>query len=162
MSTPIGQSSKARFAYLDHSAEVTHTALHFEPLFSDASNVGVLDTPAGSVALIGTALALITKLPQAGTTMSVQLDTSTPSIPTDATAQRETAIRWTYADTTTGKKYRFDVPAPIDDIVPTGTDEVNMASLDVIAFKAVFDAEVRSEVGNGVALISGRFVGRHN
>jgi len=158
----IGQSSKARFSWVDHSNERTNTQLHFIPVVDNASNATLLDAATGIIPTMSAALDLITKLPNAGVTVSIPLETNSPTLPLDATAQRETAIRWSYADVVTGKKYRFDTPGPIDDIVPTGSDDVNMAAAEVIAFKAVFDANVQSEVGNDVTLLSGRFVGRRS
>jgi len=158
--TAIGQASAAHFSYLDHSGEKTRTQLHFEAVDDTADNSGLLDAVTGSIALVGTALGLITRLPQAGTVVSIPISTLSPGLPADAMAQREHAIRWVYKDDVTGKKYRFDSPAPVDAIVPTGSDAVNMAAAAVLAFKAVFDANIKSEVGNACSLLTGRYVGR--
>lgn len=158
----VGESSKVHYSYLDHSGERTRTQIYFQPLDDSGDNSGLLDAVTGAIAVMGTALAAITRLPQAGTTMSTSVDEASPSLPADAMAQREIAIRWVYADDVTGKKYRFDSPAPVDAIVPTGSDEVNMAAAAVITFKAVFDAQARSVDGNTVTLLTGRFVGRRS
>jgi hypothetical protein len=158
----IGASTKVHFSYLDHSAEKTRTQLHFAPVDTTGDNGTLLTAGTGTIGEMQIALNLLTKLPDAGVVISLPFDTASPALPLDATAQREVAIRWSYSDNTTGKKYRFDLPAPIDDIVPTGSDDVNMAAAEVIAFKIVFDANCKSEVGNAVTLISGRFVGRRS
>lgn len=158
----IGGPSKHRFAYLDHSAETTHCQLHFDPVQGAASNDGIWNAVTGKVFLMKDALDTITRLSPAGVTASLQLEANAASLPADALAQREIAIRWSYRDLTTGKMYRFDTPGPVDAIVPTGTDDVNMASVAVLAFKAVFDANVISEDGNSVSLESGRLVGRRS
>ena len=158
----IGVTSKVHFSYLDHSGERTRTQLHVFPLDDTVGNNAILDDTTGNIALLGTALGLLTRCPQAGTTVSLSMDESSPGIPADAMAQRETAIRWSYSDNVTGKKYRFDTPAPVDAIIPTGSDAVNMAAAAVLAFKAVFEANAVSPDGNDVTLLTGRFVGRRS
>jgi hypothetical protein len=158
----IGVSSQASFGFVDHSGEHTRTKLHFAPLDGSADNSGLLAFPTGSIDLIAIAMALLTKLPSTGVTLSVRLGTSAPALPADATAQRELACRVIYADTVTGKKYRFDLPAPIDALVPSGTDQVDIGTTDFDAFRLVFEAEVLSEVGNPVVVLSARIVGRND
>lgn len=157
----IGVSSKVRWGFLDHSAETTHVQLHLSPLDDAGDNSAIFDlfSPAGALTV---ALYAMSKLEPTNIITSIPIAQSAPTVPTDATAQREVAIRFIYADNVTGKKYRFDVPAPVDAIVPTGSDDVNMAAALIVAFKAVFDANAKSELGNAVTLLSGRFVGRRN
>lgn len=158
----IGNNSKVHFSYLDHSGERTRTQVYFEPVDDSGDNSALLNQTTGAIALLGTALALLTRCPQAGTTVSIPIDVASPGLPADAMAQREMAIRWQYTDVITGEKGRFDTPAPVDAIVPTGSDNVNMAAAAVLAFKAVFDAQARSKDGNAVQLISGKLVGRRS
>jgi len=159
---PIGSASKVWFKYLDHSGEKTRTMLHFAPVDDTGDNSGLLDPIGGSISELGTAMGLMSKLSKDGTDVTIPIDTTTASIPAAADAQREWAIRFSYVDTVTGKKYRFDVPAPVDAIVPSGTDEVDLAATLVAAFKVIFDAQVLSEFGNPCTLLSGRIVGRRN
>jgi len=157
----IGLSTKFRASFLDHSGERTSTQLHLDPLDSSGDNstvIGLIST-GGSLAV---ALTAMSRLPLAGITASVPLVTASPGLPVDAMAQREIAIRFTYSDDVTAKKHHFDLPAPVDAIIPTGSDNVNRAAALIVAFKAVFDVSARSELGNDVTLLTGRFVGRRS
>jgi hypothetical protein len=160
--TDIGLSTKARFQFLDHSAENSHTQLHFEPIDDTGNNAVLLDAAIGRLKVMRDAIMAVSKLAPAGVSISIPFETLSPSPPVDATSQRELAARMSYSDTVTGKKYRFDIPAPDDDYVPTGSDEINMGAAVWVAFKQLFDTNVVSELGNPVVLISGRFVGRNS
>lgn len=154
---------KVHYNYIDHSAERTRTQLYFADVASDGSNYGDLfDAVTGSVDILRIALDVITKLNETNVLASIEAHIAAGTLPSDATAQRETAIRFVYIDNVTNKRYRFDVPAPADAFVPTGSDEVNMAAAVVITFKGIFEAQCVSPVGNPVTLISGRFVGRRD
>ena len=160
--TAIGNASKVSYTYLDRSGETTKSQLHFDPIDDVGDNSAVLDQATGSVALVGTALGLLTLLPQAGTSVSLPIGVFSPALPSNPSANREVAIRFIYKDNVNAKKYRFDLPAPVDAIMPLGTDDVDMADTLIVAFKAVFDANVKSEWGNACTLLTGRFVGRRS
>jgi hypothetical protein len=160
--TALGDVSKVHFSYRDRSGELTRSQLYFVPVDDSADNSSLLDQATGAIAIVGTALGLLTKLNQAGTNISIQIDAGTAGLPAAADAQREWAIRWDYQDTTTNKHYRFDTPGPIDAVVVAGTDLIDMGNALVIAFKAAFEADCKSPVGNAVVLNSGRIVGRRN
>jgi len=157
----VGVTSPVRFGYRDFSNELSHTLLHFPAISDNSSNSGLLDGATGSIALVGTALASLTKCAQAKDTLSIELANGS-GVPTEPDAQREWAIRWQYQDVTTGKLYRFDSPAPIDAVIVAGTDSIDMSDALVIAFKTLFEADCVSPVGNDVVLIGGRIVGRFN
>lgn len=157
MSTPVF------WGWLDHSGERTKTTLHFDDLAGDGSNFTDFSSPAGPRGLMGTELQLLTKLQHTKTQLSHTLNTSVESIPADATAQRETAVRWIYADNVTGKKYRFDTPAPVDLLLQTGTDVIDLAANAIaLQFKAAFELNCVSPDGNAVTLLSARYVGRRS
>ena len=157
MSTPVS------WGWLDHSGERTKTTIHFEDIASDGSNWNEFEGVLGKRSVVGTALQAITKLQHTRTVLSQTLNTSVESIPADATAQRETAIRWIYADNVTGKKYRFDSPAPVDALLQSGTDVIDLAAnAAAIAFVTVFEANCVSPDGNAVTMISARYVGRRS
>jgi len=158
----VGTTSPVRYGYRDRSGELTHTLIHFPPLQDDADNSGILDAAVGSIAVVGSALALLTKCRQAKDTLSIQVGAGLTGLPTAADAQREWAIRWQYQDNTTLKFFRFDSPAPIDAVVQDGTDVIDMTNALVIAFKTAFEADCVSPDGNAVTLLSGRIVGRRN
>lgn len=158
MSLPI------RVGWLDHSNERTTTQIHFEEIESDGSNYADLFAPVtGKYALMKAGLVLISKLNHTKTTAPIQVDQSVESIPADATAQREMAIRWMYVDDVTGKKYRFDTPAPVDALIQSGTDVIDLvANVAAAAFVALFEANCVSPEGNAVTMYSARLVGRRN
>lgn len=158
----LGDYSNVHFSYRDRSSELTRSQLHFQPIDDSGDNSGVLDPTTGAIAVVGTALSLLTKCVQAGTTLSIKLDNGTAGLPAAADAQREWAIRWRYQDDVTGKYYRFDTPAPIDAVVQAGTDIIDMSDALVVAFQAAFEANCISEDGNAVTLIDGRVVGRRS
>jgi len=158
----VGTTSPVRFGYRDRSGELTHTLIHFPPLQDNASNAGILDGTTGSIAVVGTALALLTKCRQAKDTLSIAVGAGLSGLPTAADAQREWAIRWQYQDTVTLKFFRFDSPAPIDSVIQDGTDVIDMSDALVVAFKTAFEADCVSPDGNAVELLSGRVVGRRN
>lgn len=156
-------STPVRWGWLDHSGERTKTTLHFTELAGDGSNYTDFSSPVGKRGLMGTALQAITKLQHTSTILSQTLNTSVESIPADQTAQREIAIRWVYADNVTGKKYRFDTPAPVDVLLQSGTDVIDLAAnVAALAFKDAFELNCVSPDGNAVTMISARFVGRRS
>lgn len=150
------------YGWIDHSAEPSRTQLHFEELLDDGSNFEAVLGDAGKADLMRLALEAVTKLNETRVTASVKIHGAVGSIPTDPTAQRETAARMIYVDNVTGQKYRFDIPAPADAYVPTGTDDINMADTDWVVFKTAFELNCVSPDENPVTLISGRYVGRRN
>jgi hypothetical protein len=158
----IGVTSDVRYGYRDRSNELTHSLVHFPPIQDDADNSGILDPAVGSIAVVGSALALLTKCRQAKDSLSLQVGAGLAGLPTAADAQREWAIRWSYQDNVTLKFYRFDTPAPIDAVVQDDTDKILMSNALVIAFKTAFEANCVSPVGNPVTLISGVIAGRRN
>jgi len=160
--TAINTFSNVHYSYRDYSNELTKTQLHFAPIDDAGNNDALLDAATGSIAVVGTAASLLTKCVQAGTTLSVKMDNGTAGLPVAADAQREWATRFSYQDDVTGKFYRFDIPAPVDAIVQSGTDLIDMADALVVAFKAAFEANCISEDGNAVTLVSGRIVGRRS
>lgn len=153
-----------RVGWLDHSNERTTTQFYFEDIAADGSNYGDLfDAVTGQYDLMKAGLIAITKLNHTKTTAPIQVDQSVESIPADATAQRELAIRWLYVDNVTGKKYRFDTPAPIDALIQSGTDVIDIvANFGADAFVTIFEANCVSPDGNAVTMYAARLVGRRN
>lgn len=155
----IGDHSEAVFSYRDFSGEVSRVKLNFQPLDDSGDNSGLLGA-LGDVPTVGTLLNALTDCVEAGTNMSVKLDAGGAGLPASAFAQRELAARMKYQDNVTLKFYRFDIPGPINDIIQSGTDEIDMDAVAMVAFKVAFDANAKSPVGNAVTLIDGRLVGR--
>lgn len=97
-------------------------------------------------------------------TASVHLPKSrqAETLPTAATAVRELGIMVSYSDNVTAKKYHFVIPGPAEGLLVAGTDNVDPANADWIAFKSAFETDVLSEAGNAVTVLSGKLVGRNN
>lgn len=97
-------------------------------------------------------------------TASVSLPKSRQSetLPTGATAVRELGLMVTYQDTVTSKKYHFVIPGPATGLLIAGTDNVDPANADWVAFVTAFETDVLSEAGNAVTVLGGHLVGRNN
>lgn len=155
-------TTQVSYGWIDHSAEGSRTQLHFPELETDGSNLDAILGVTGDANVMRLALDVVSKLNETRVTAGILVHTAVGSIPADATAQREIAARMTYVDNVTTKKYRFDIPAPDDDFVPTGSDDINMAAAVWVTFKTAFEASCVSPDGNAVTLISGRIVGRRS
>jgi len=150
------------FTWVDHSGEYSTTSIHAEAIAEDGTNYDtVISDPLSAMGAMQTAIAAITKLNRVKSAFSVVRDQNVESLPA-AGADRELAVRLIYQDETTFKKFRLDIPAPIDGIFYANSDEVDMTSVGMAAFKLAFDAAVVSPDGNSVSLLSGHKVGRRN
>ena len=157
MPTPI------TIGMIDHSAELTRSLVYFEDIQADGLNWPTLFAPTtGKYDLLKVPFILLTKLNLTHSLMGQEVDTSVPTPPVAASAQRETAMRVSYVDDVTGKKYRFDIPSPVDAIIQAGTDVIDLADVLVAAFVLVFEAQCVSPVGNAVTVVGARFVGRRS
>jgi hypothetical protein len=144
------------YSYVDESGEPTSVQLNLPAILADGSNFDtVVSDVASSLALLGTALGTLTLCNEWQSAISMWRARIAKTAPSDQEAQREYVARFIYADDVTGKSYRFDVPGPDQGIFTAGTDQVNMADTAVAAFKIVFEANVKSEVGNAVTLVRG-------
>lgn len=76
--------------------------------------------------------------------------------------QREKKWRVRYVSTVTGKRYSIEIPGAIlTGNLVAGTDFLNIASGDGLAFKTVFEAEAREPgTNNSVTVVNVQFVGR--
>jgi hypothetical protein len=154
-------STEVNFGLLDYSNEPSRTRLYFEEL-DDENYAGLFGT-LGAVPVAQEALEILTGCTRTGTTATILVDAGSSLPPENVNAQREIAIRVSYQDTVTAKRYRFDVPGPIDELYPPqGTDIVPLSNLIAAAFIAVFEEVCRSVDGNAVVVTSIRLVGRNN
>jgi hypothetical protein len=146
---------------VDHSAEIARTRVWVEKL--DATNFDELyNAVTGKVSLLQAAFLLITRCVHVRTTSTVESDVGSATPPDDEHAQREIAIRVSYVDTVTAKKYRFDIPGPIDACYPaTGTDVIPLGNVEAAAFILVFEANALSPDGNAVQVTGLRLVGKN-
>lgn len=144
------------YSYVDESEELTSIQLNLEAITADGLNWDtVVSDVASSLALLGTSLGTLTLCNEWQSAVSMWRARVAKTAPSDQAAQREYVARFIYTDNVTGKSYRFDVPGPDPEIFTAGTDQVDMANVAVAAFKIVFEANVKSEVGNAVTLVRG-------
>lgn len=155
-------ATKFNIGTIDHSGENSRTGLYVEDL--DNTNYDTLLLPTtGKYDLLKAGFILLTKLNLTRSTMSNVIDTSVGALPADPTAQRELAMRVTYVDDVTNKKYRYDVPSPVDALIQSGTDVVDIENnVAFTAWKTLFEANAVSPDGNAVTIIGARIVGRSN
>lgn len=159
----IGLSTPVHYGLIDHSGEKTSINVHFEAIEDDGSNVaGLFANATGKLDLLKAAILGVTNGNFTRTTAQVVAEVSSPSLPSDENAQREIAIRVTYADTVTGKTYRLDLPTADSALRQQGTDDVNLADAGAMAaFKTAFELYIVSELGNPVVIQKARFVGKN-
>jgi hypothetical protein len=92
------------------------------------------------------------------------IDTKDPSTPTDAQANRESAVRIFYADDTTGEIYHVSIPGPDKasmDIQPN-TDLYDLTDEPLATLVAAIESDALSPVGNAVTVLRAVVVGRRN
>jgi hypothetical protein len=87
-----------------------------------------------------------------------------PGVPTNPYAQRE--LKWLvrYENSTTGKKFSLEIPAPnLTDNIVAGTDVADLASTDWAAWKTAFEAYAKPEdnLSNAVTVLGATVVGRN-
>lgn len=87
-----------------------------------------------------------------------------PGVPTNPYAQRE--LKWLvrYENTTSGKKFSLEIPAPnLTDNLVAGTDVADLASTDWAAWVTAFEAYAKPEdnLSNAVAVLGATVVGRN-
>ena len=154
--------STLHFGMIDKSGEQSGVLLHIDAPADGDDYDAIIDPVTGIHQLLKDALIPLTKLNLTRTILSVEVDTSSGSLPSAADAQREWAIRFTYKDLTTNRKYSFTVPAPVDAVVQSGTDEVDGGNLLIAAFITAVEAYCKSPDGNDIDVQSGRIIGRNS
>lgn len=160
---PITPATPVSMGMIDHSGERTAFNFNLPGIETDGSNFDTLFAPAtGSYDVLKATAILLTKLNLTKSTASIVVETSVGSLPAAASAQRETAARFTYVDNVTAQKYRFDIPSPVDAIIQTGTDVIDLGNALVAAFVADFESQCVSPLGNPVTVVGARLVGRRN
>jgi hypothetical protein len=148
------------FSYVDESKENCRIMLSLPAILADGSNWDtVVSDVLSNLKVLGTGLQTLTRCNEYKSSVNVIVAKAEPTYPSDEFAQREIVARMTYADTVTGALYRFDIPGP-ESLFIAGTDEVDMDSAGMAAFKIVFDAKAVSPVGNAVSLLRGKRQGK--
>jgi len=155
-------TTEVTYSYIDESEELCRISLNLAEILADGSNWDTVVSNVGSsLALLGTGLSTLTRCNEYQSAIRSVRQKTDPSAPADVLAQREWVARMTYSDDVTGKLYRFDIPGP-EALFLAGTDKVDMSTVGMLAFKAVFEAAVVSEAGNAVTLVRGIRSGKRN
>ena len=151
------------YGMIDKSGERSGTKVHFAAIAADGANWDETFTDAGTSThdLVKAAIVTLTKLNMTRTVASIEVDQSLESLPSAADAQREWKLLFTWT-TDLGDKGSFTIPAPVDAVVPTGTDVVNLDNVLVAAAIAVFEADLVSPGGELITITGCRVVGRNN
>lgn len=150
------------FTFVDHSGEKSTLTFRVEAIESDGSNWAENVGPVtGKRAVLGTAVGLMTKMNETMSGIYIPATPGSGALPAEG-ADRELALRLTYEDTVTKKKYRMDIPAPVDGIWKPNSDELDLADVGVAAFIVVLEANHISQDGNPINVLYGHKVGRRN
>jgi len=160
---PIGANTPIHIGMIDHSGEKSGTLLYFQPLEDDGSNFDTLVTPVtGDYDLIKGPLTAITIMNMTRSIASFVIEQDTATLPSNAHAQREVKILFTYLDEDTNALYSFTVPGPTTTVIPSGTDEIDLDNVLIAAFVAAVEAKCVSPVGGPITVMSARLVGRNS
>lgn len=155
--------TKVRVGVIGHSGEDSSINYYLPEITADGLNWPTNFTPVtGRVDLIKATLAPMTLMNFTKTTTTIIVDEDVASLPADPHAQRELALRISYVDTVTFKKYRYDIPGPQAGVIPIGTDEVPLGNVLLAAHILVMEAQAVSIDDNPIEIIAARIVGRNN
>lgn len=148
---------------IGHSGELSSINFYLPEILADGTNWPTLFAPAtGYLDLIKATLTPMTLMNFTKTLTSVTVDEDIPSLPADPHAQRELALRVSYVDTITFKKYRYDIPGPQAGVIPSGTDDVSLGNVLFAAHIVVMELYAVSVDDNPIEITAGRIVGRNN
>ena len=153
--------AKASWSYRDKSDEISNVEIHIPDVSAGGAD---FDTVMAGVASLGAALLAATECVQAREVFNQVVDTKDPTTPTDALAQRESALRIFYADDVTGEVYHISLPGPDWDAIELlpNTDLADMTDEPLATVISEIEAEAESPVGNAVTVLRAVQVGRHN
>lgn len=150
------------FTLVDYSGEKSVVTFRCAAILADGTNWPTVVSGVGSSrALLGAALNTMTNMNETMSGIYVPYAKGSGTLPAEG-ADRELALRLIYEDDVTKIPYRIDIPAPIDGIWKTNSDELDLEDVIVAAFILVFEAHVLSPDGNAVTVLRGYKVGRRN
>lgn len=153
--------SKVSLTYLDASGELSTVEYYIPDTI--AGNIAAqlddsLPQTALSTAALISSMSLCTPV---ASKLIANDDKFTRTQPGSLLAQREIGLMVSYSDNVTGKLYRITIPgADWANLGQPGTDQVDATAAGWVAFKAKFETEARSPVGNAITVTGGRLVGR--
>lgn len=146
--------------FIDYSGEKSSTTWHVAPPdvgddFTDA--ISAANNVQGAIGVV--TLCNFTKL-----NMIHNIETDVPSLPANASAQREMALWIQYVDDTDGTYQSMSIPAPdLPLLAQANTDEVDIvANITAAALVLVLEANVKSENDNPITVTRMRIIGRSN
>lgn len=151
---------KVRQGFIDRSRENSSTQYYVD---GPAAGDDFTDAIADANTIKG-AMSALTLCNYTRQTASIVLDEDVPTIPSSAFAQREVGLTIQYVDTVTGKYYDMTIPGPdLTLLAQANTDEVDIASnATFLAYSAIVEPLMVSEVGNAVEIVRARIVGRRS
>lgn len=157
-------TSRTTYHLVGYSGEKSLAGFHFPAVADGGGNWDEMFVDYGSsYNFLRFALRDLTRMNIHRVSMGQRILTSSPDLPADPMAQRELAIRFSYVDNVTGKKYWFDIPAPVAAVLKQGTDVVGLsASTEMGVFVSNFQQSCVSPDGNAVTVIGARLVGRRS
>lgn len=148
--------SRISFNLIDHSSETSGPTIYIQDPAADGSDF----TEYSSTATPGTlytdlkaAIAALSSMNFKSITLNLEMEDLLGTIPADADAQREVAIRCYYRSDVTGKLYSFSVPGvKRSEFAVSNLDEIPLTDPKIAALKAIIDVYGRDEFGNGVTM----------
>lgn len=154
--------TKVSVGVIGHSGELS-SINYYLPEIDDVGLEWALNfATGGREDLIRATIAPMTLMNFTRTNVTVRVSEDIPSLPADPHAQRELALRISYVDTVTLKKYRYDIPGPQGGVIPSGTDEVPLGNVLLAAHILVMEANAVSVDDNPIEVVAARIVGRNN
>ena len=152
---------KASWSFRDRSQEISSLELTVADISAGGAD---FDTVMADVAALGAALETISNCIMAREVLTQTVTTKNPASTSDEYANRESALRVFYGDTTTGEVYHVSIPGPdwanID--MEPNTDLADVTDTEVAALVTALEANALSPVGNAIEVIRVVQVGRHN
>lgn len=159
----VAYQNRVSIGFIDHSGEKSTTKFYIEP-FANTAAADLGTDLVDKHDAVKAAIAAVTLCNFTTSHMSVAYDVDSAVVPTDAFAQRETALWIQWQDSVNGKYGSMSIPGPdLDLLAQAGTDEVDLASnVAAIALTGVLELNLVSEFGNAINITRMRIVGRSN
>jgi len=152
--------AKASIRWKDFSDEYSSTAFNVEDPSGASYDWAGLETAVDAVV---DAMETVTFCSRGREQITVKAALGTETRPADEEAQRELGLRIFYQDDVTLKKYHVTIPGPkLALMASAGFDVVDWGGTEMAALETAFEANVLSEAGNAVSVLTGTIVGRRN
>lgn len=148
------------FTLIDHSNEQSTVRLYTPDI--DGTNIAAYsdDTLGGNMGDMRLAISALSEMNQLRRQLVALKIADAATLPASASAQRERKALVTYRDTVTAKLYSITIPGFNMVGAEQGTDILDLDVAQWVAFRAAFEANHVSELGNPVQIVSAKHVGR--